>query len=42
VAKGKVNVKLYLSESNANGGGDAKGFELDTEGETMRTSCSRR
>jgi cyclophilin family peptidyl-prolyl cis-trans isomerase len=33
VAKGKVNVKLYLSESNANGGGDAKGFELDTEGD---------
>ena len=32
LAKGKVNVKLYLSESSLNNSGDAKGFELDTEG----------
>ena len=32
LAKGKVNVKLYLSESALTNAGDGKGFELDTEG----------
>lgn len=32
LAKGKVNVKLYLSESVLTSDGDGKGFELDTEG----------
>ncbi len=32
LAKGKVNVKLYLSESALTNAGDGKGFGLDTEG----------